>query len=91
MDNKDQARFGVFDYNLTPDEEKRAADLHRTSIVIDMLYWGPSTKLSLTKEMEQELLDTLRATGDVDVVTLQGIYQAQRMSSKGNFPRFMTL
>jgi membrane dipeptidase len=88
MGDKDQECFGVFDYNLTPDEEIRATDLHRTSIVIDMLYWGPSTKLSLTNEMAQELVDTFKATGDVDAVTLKGIYQAQHMNSKGKFPRF---
>lgn len=34
-------RFGVYDFGLTAAQEKRAAKLHRDSIVIDMLFQGP--------------------------------------------------
>ena len=39
--------FGNFDYGMSPEQEARAARLHAESIIIDMLYWGPSTYLSM--------------------------------------------
>lgn len=88
MGEESSLRFGVFDFYLTPDEEQRAARLHKESIVIDMLYWGPSTKLSITKDMEQELIDFFEDKSDYDLVTLKGIFQAQDLATKGKFPRY---
>lgn len=88
MDRQDKERFGVFDFGLTPEEEARALSLHQDSIIIDMLYWGPVTRLAITAEMEQELVQLYKATGDYDMVTLKGIYQAQDMAARGKFPRF---
>ncbi len=34
-------RFGVFDFGLTPEEERRALRLHGESVVVDMLFQGP--------------------------------------------------
>jgi membrane dipeptidase len=81
-------RFGDFDFGLNPEEEARASKLHKESIVIDMLYWGPSTHLSITAEMEKELLDFFKATHDLDWTTGRGIYQAQNMAARGEFPQF---
>jgi membrane dipeptidase len=86
--DKSNYRFSVFDYDLDAEAEERATRLHRESIVIDMLFWGPSTKQSITPEMEQELIDLLQATGDVNEVTLRGLFQAQQKAVNGEFPRF---
>ena len=69
--------FGRFDYGLTPEEEDRAAGLHAESIVIDQLWWGPCTQLSLTPEMEQEVLSVFEATKDPAATVMHSIFQPQ--------------
>jgi membrane dipeptidase len=88
MPNDPERRFGVFDFGMTPEEEARAARLHKESIIVDMLYWGPSTKLSITHDMEQELQDYFQQTHDYDAVTMKGIGQPAHWALKGKFPQF---
>lgn len=82
------SNFGAFDFGLTGEEEKRASRIHEESIVIDMLYWGPSTHLSITAEMEQELVDFFSATNDLEATTLKAVLQTEDWAAKGKFPQF---
>ena len=49
------ATFGSFDFDLSAEQEARAARLHRESIVIDLLYWGPVTYRAWTEPMLDEV------------------------------------
>ena len=80
--------FGSFDFGLSPDEEARAAALHQKNIVIDMLYWGPSTYRSITEEMEQELVAYFEAGHGLERTSLKAIFQPEDWAVKGKFPPF---
>jgi membrane dipeptidase len=80
--------FGRFDYGLSPAEEARAGRLHGESVICDLLYWGPCAYLSCTPEMERELEAFWERSRDPIWTSLLGIFQAQRLAARGNFPSF---
>jgi membrane dipeptidase len=47
--------FGNWDFGLTPEQEERAAHLHRESIILDTLFQGPCGSRSFTDEMVEQL------------------------------------
>ncbi len=44
-----------FDFNLTEDQEKRAKNLHKNSIIVDMLFQGPMGPQDYSNELIEEL------------------------------------
>ncbi len=51
----DTSEFGVFDFQLSADEEERARRVHAESIVVDMMYYGPCGYRCFTAEMTEIL------------------------------------
>ena len=83
-----KSQFGNYDYGLTSEEEVRAAKLHKESIICDMLYWGPCTYRSWTKEMERELHEVWEAHHDPLEIMLLSIFQPQRLAASGQLPEY---
>ncbi len=81
-------RFGNYDFGLTPEQEERAARLHRESIIIDTLFQGPCGYRSFTEEMEAEL----RADYEKHKDPARGLWDAVLMPIRraidGEFPDF---
>ncbi|PZF84730.1 dipeptidase [Jiangella anatolica] len=46
--------YGSFDFGLTPEQELRAARLHRDSVIVDMTYQGPFSPDVWTDELVKE-------------------------------------
>ena len=54
-DEPDGYQFGAFDFGLSPEQEERAQRLHRESIIIDLLYWGPMSYRAFDPSMQSQL------------------------------------
>ncbi|WDV46290.1 membrane dipeptidase [Clostridiaceae bacterium M8S5] len=60
-----RAKIDLYNFNLTKDQEERAKKIHDESIIIDMLFQGPLSPYSLTKEIEEKTRkDVLAITND---------------------------
>ena len=90
MKTKDvKSEFGVYDFGLSAEEEERAEQLHAESIIIDMLYWGPCTYLSYTKEMKNELENLWNSPQRNPSKTIFGAHmQPIRLAIAGKFPEY---
>ena len=58
--------FASFDFGLSPEQEARAANLHRDAIVIDLLFQGPCGYRSFTADMEAEVEQVWESSQDLD-------------------------
>jgi membrane dipeptidase len=47
--------FGTYEFGMTEEQEQRAARLHAESIIVDLLFLGPSSYLTYTDEMDETL------------------------------------
>jgi membrane dipeptidase len=81
--------YGVYDYDLSAEAEKRAARLHAESTIIDVIWWGPVAYQSYTPEMNA----TLRAMGDGDLAALMAYSERlpRRLAAAGKFPEYRRL
>ena len=81
--------YGVYDYGLSAEAEKRAARLHEESTIIDVIWWGPVAYRSYTPEMNA----ALRAMGDGDLAALMGYSERlpRRLAAAGKLPEYRRL
>ena len=56
----------LYDFHLTPEQEKHAAELHEKSIILDMLFQGPVGTYSLPDGAEEELLELAKKACHTD-------------------------
>jgi membrane dipeptidase len=61
--------FGRFDFGLTDEQEQRAARLHKESLIVDLLYWGPLGYRSFTPDEEKEDIAAFEAGGIPEMST----------------------
>ncbi len=88
MSSSTETQFGNYDFGLADEEETRAARLHAESIIIDQVWFGPCTYLSLTPEMEKELDEVMETTRDAGLtMNLAGTLPVREAIS-GRFPEF---
>ncbi len=81
----------MHDVGLGPGDEERAAQLHATSTIVDLVWWGPATYRSFTPAMDDELRDAYARHRDLAVL----IDHAQRIPGRhavlGLFPEYREL
>ncbi len=80
--------FGRFDFGLDAQQEERAAQLHRDSVIVDLLYWGPITYRSYTPELEQALRDLYAARPDTALLTGSAYAIPARLAATGMLPAY---
>lgn len=80
--------FGNYDFDLTQDEEARAARLHDESVIIDTLFQGPLGASAFTPEMDRELQERLKQTGDRLQVLIDAMELPGRLALKGELPEY---
>jgi membrane dipeptidase len=80
----------TYDFGLDEAAESRARRLHDSSVVVDMLFWGPTTAADRVPGMEAELA-AVAATG-MDVVSqVHFVFdQALRWAAEGRLPAYRT-
>jgi membrane dipeptidase len=61
--------FGDFDFRLSESDEQRAAALHETSVIVDLLCQGPCGYRSFTSAMEDEIREYLSGANDMEDAT----------------------
>jgi membrane dipeptidase len=80
--------FGTFDFGLTPEQEERAARLHRESIVCDMLFQGPCGYRSFTPEMDVELEEEYKKHGSDLQYVFSALGKTTKAALRGECPDF---
>jgi membrane dipeptidase len=80
--------FGTWDFGLTPDQEERAARLHRESIIIDTLFQGPCGARSFTNEMVDQLKQDYEKHRNPMKALWQAVEMPIRGAIRGEFPAF---
>ncbi len=80
--------YGTFDFGLTPEQEARAASLHRESLIIDTLFQGPCGPHSFTEEMIEELKADFERHKDAPRGLWTAVAMPVRRAIKGEFPEF---
>jgi membrane dipeptidase len=78
--------FGDFPLDLTEEQEQRAARLHADSIVIDLLYWGPTSHRAYTAAMEAELRASHAVHQDAGRASLEAMHLPARKAIAGEMP-----
>jgi membrane dipeptidase len=86
------SEFGVFPLSLDPAKEERALRMHASSLVIDLLYWGPMTYQSFDADMEK----VLRASYDQHRSAFMALAEAHALplrmaTSKEAFPQMRSV
>ena len=77
----------TYDWGLDEAAEERARRLHDTSVVVDMLFWGPVTQEDRVPEMDEELYAAgagLDLVNQVHFMFNQGL----RWAAEGRLPAF---
>jgi membrane dipeptidase len=87
MSEPDGYQFGRYDFGLDTDAEARAARLHRDSIVIDLLYWGPVTHRSFDGAMEQRLRNQFDGHRNPATSVYDAYYLPGRMAVEAKLPQ----
>ena len=77
--------YGDFDFGLSAEQEQRATDLHRDSIVIDLLFQGPCSPDVWT----EGLVDELDRTGTGDL--FKDAFFLLEKAIAGEFPEYERL
>jgi membrane dipeptidase len=85
-----QDQFATFDFGLSAEQEERAAQLHRESIIIDMLFQGPCGYRSFTPEMEAELQAEYEKDHNHLEVLFSATFTPPRLAARGECPDFKT-
>src|SRR5688500_16360178 len=80
--------FGVFDFGLNDDQERRARRLHDESLILDLMYWGPNSYLDWTQQMDNELQAHLARHANPLSTLWRGFEQPGEWSLAGQFPSY---
>ncbi|MEZ5870285.1 MAG: membrane dipeptidase [Nitratireductor sp.] len=78
--------FGRHDFGLSEAEEKRAAHLHESSIIIDTLFQGPCGRRSFTSAMVERLKKQYERHRSAMQAVLDAWSMPFRMALDGEFP-----
>ncbi|MCJ7626332.1 MAG: dipeptidase [Anaerolineaceae bacterium] len=78
----------LFDYGLDEAQEERARQLHKESIIIDMLFQGPISTPVYTAEMEAEIKEKYEEHRDIERSFDEAIIQPIYLAVKDEFPQF---
>lgn len=78
--------YGTYDFGLSPAQEKRARELHASSIIIDLHFQGPTSPDVWTEELLAELLERYP---DPDVSQVLSFLPEKALL--GEFPLFREL
>lgn len=80
--------FGTWDFNLSPEQEEHASQLHRDSIIIDTLFQGPCG----ARVFDDTMLDRLQREFEQHRNAMKGLWTAVEMPVRGaiagEFPAF---
>ena len=77
------SEFGVYPLGLSDEQEERARRLHSESIIIDMLYWGPTSHRAYTPAMEAELRAKYAAHQSALANVMDSLHQPARWAMAG--------
>ena len=83
-------KFGAYDFGLSHEQEERARQLHRESIVIETLFQGPGAYRSFTDEMVEQLQQEFEQHRDAQKGLWAAIEMPVRAAIRGEFPDFKT-
>ncbi|WP_336775738.1 dipeptidase [Paenibacillus sp. MMO-58] len=80
---------GLYDFHLTPEQEKRALDIHERSIVIDLLFQGPLSPRVVPAEVSALIKEECEALKD-DPMAYSALpaKRLRQMSVSGELPAF---
>ncbi len=84
-------RFGAFEYGLSSAEEDRAALLHATSEIVDLIWWGPMTHQSVTARMDAALKAAYAESGDITAVVSYAQRLPGRLAVSGELPEYRSV
>lgn len=79
--------FGRFDFDLTPDQEARAAALHEKAVVVDLMLQGPTGRRAFDAAMLGELQQVVRSSGPLHGLA-HGIAQPVLSAVAGRLPAY---
>jgi len=82
---------GRYDFGLTERDEARALRLHRESLVIDMLFWGPVGPDSYPDELVAGLQASYDRHRDLDVAWMEAYRAPGRLAARGGLPAYRDL
>lgn len=81
--------FGDFEFEgMSASEEMRARKLHDESVIVDMLFHGPTGYRVWTEEMTETIAETLRTSGDRLTAWEFGMEVPERLAIAGSLPEF---
>lgn len=83
----DGYRFGTYDFGLTDQEESRARSLHQSSVIVDLLYWGPLSYRSFEPPMEEACRALYRAHHNAQAALIDAYQLPGRMAIEGRCPQ----
>src|SRR5438445_9634713 len=75
--------FACFDFALDESQERRAADLHAQSVVVDALFQGPVGFRVFDEGMSQELRSDWETRGDLLTSLMDGLALPVRRAIEG--------
>lgn len=83
------AGFGNFAFEgMSDSDEARAKRLHEDSVIVDMLFHGPTGYRVWSEEMTESIAETLRSSGDRLTAWEFGMEVPERLAIAGRLPEF---
>lgn len=81
-------QYGHFEFGLTADQEKRAARLHRNTVIIDLLYQGPLGPRFYPEDLSRELKAYWDSKRDLFGTLIEGVSLPMRRAAQGKLAIF---
>lgn len=80
-----------FDFGLSAVDEERAQRLHRDSLVIDMLFWGPVGPATYPAELVPDLRASYDRHRDLDRAWMEAYRAPGRLAADGGLPGYRAM